>query len=107
MSAENVVTLVECAKPVLAEQADAEIVAVLAFLLREAEAGRVRAIAISTLRVHGDDDIRSGTMFAGVDDNGSDLDRLIGSVATLQARLVSKALDDFSSPALDAPKAPA
>lgn len=103
---EKVVPLHEVPRPVMPDNVVPDIPAILSHLLREAEAGRLHAIAISTIRDNAEGVSMSSTMFAGVDENPVILDRLIGSVATLQHRLVNKTLGEFSYTPSDAPRAP-
>lgn len=107
MSDDKIVRLHEAPRPALPENVVPDIPAILSHLLREAEAGRLHAIAISVIRDNRDGISVSGTMFAGVAESPVILDRLIGSVATLQHRLVTSQLEQFSSTPPDAPKAPA
>lgn len=108
MSEEPKVThLREAPRPAQPESVVPDIPAILAFLLREAEAGRLHAIAISAIRDNEDGISISSTMFAGVGESPVILDRLIGSVATLQHRLVVQQLDAFAVSPADAPRSPA
>lgn len=82
--------------PVMADAANPELVAALAKMLRDAEQGRIIAMAVAMIVIDEDGDRASRTAFSAP--SGQDLEWMTGAIETLKHRLLCQSMETARVP---------